>query len=219
MQFVAQEGRAYRFRAMLWAETYVDRINETLAALERAVRTDPQLRRPPLWALAWGAFLSDPSVVVESIGNVQYGNPRPSVASTAGFNGPLTQRQEGAELRSVTLDVSLRHYEPFVMEAISPSDPVRNTFYHRVRHGETYEHLGARYYGDALKGELLRRRNPGREELEAGDIVMIPKPERFRGIVPTPASIPLARTADASRMRAELFESRGGTRVVHGGVA
>ncbi len=216
LQFVAREADTYRFTAMFFAESAANTIHGVVAALLDTVKRDPQLNRPPLWSLTWGDFLVDDSVVVESVGGLEYGDPRPD----AGLNvrdriGPDRPGTGGGGLRSVTAQIQLRHYEPFGVEVVSPTDQEHDTFYHRVRTGDTWEGLAAKHYGDARKGEFLRRRNPGKEFLTVGDTVAILRPERFRGLVPTPYSIPLMRTAAAATMRAGHFERLGRPRVKH----
>jgi len=219
LQYVTQESETYSFRALLFAERTTDTISDKVEALIAAVRANATLKRPPLWTFSWGDFIIDTSVIIESVGGIEYGEPRANDTITGviadRLYGALLGTGPGQQLRTVQFRMRLKHYEPFGIEIPSLADLDRDTFHHIVRTGDTWEELARLHYKEALKGDLLRRRNPSKEFLVGGQTVDVLKPSRFRGLTPTPYSIPLVRTTAASTMRRELFEDRRKSRVSH----
>ncbi len=243
LQYAGQDSQTYNFQMVLFAETGLDDISHTIVALKAAVQQDDKLKRPPIWKLTWGNFLVDDSVVIDrvsidygrvrtepDIGDVviaatgivsggfgQLGGLATGktswdqVEARAQTHGGLSMSP--SQLRSATVDVQLRHYQPFDVK-LSTEKP-GNTFYHNAREGDTYELLGRLYFGNPLKGEFLRRMNPDKPWLEPGDEVYIPKPEYFRGYTPSPLSIPLRRTSYGLKARAEIANLRANPLVVH----
>ena len=243
LQYAGQESGTYRFTAMFYAETEANEILSQIKALKKAAERDSSLNRPPIWQFVWGDFLADDSVIVESVGEIEYYATRPGSSNFIGvpanvgmaldakkildsdnfIQGTYKTGQalswhkstargdiptEGLQLRAARMSVVLRHYEPFVVEVTDPNARTTNTFYHIVQEGDTWEHLARKYYGDPLKGDLLRRLNPAQLFLEVGQTAVILKPERFRGLAPSPGAIPLARTVAGNRYRASVFDAR-----------
>lgn len=115
---------------------------------------------------------------------------------------------QGLQLRAASVNVTLRHYEPFVVEVTDPNAPAKSGFFHSVKDGDTYEGVAKTHYGDPGKGDLLRRQNPGQLNLIAGQTVVIPHADTMRGMTPTPSSIPLQRSTEGNAFRAAAFEQR-----------
>lgn len=241
MQYVGRGPETYEFSAMFFAETYADSIQAQVDTLVDMTKVDTKLRRPPLWRLEWGDITFESPLVLESVGGIKYSDVRTndnagqqvaqavggfaaglsrSPASIAGalvsINGARSAASAGKTLRAVTVNIILRLYHPFDIQISGPGDPNPDTFYHYVREGETYEHIAAIHYGDALKGEFLRQRNPKSVEVSAGDVVIVSRPEKFQGLTPIPRSIPLRRVRNASLLRRQRFEQRRDPIVMYG---
>jgi len=209
-QFASGELETIEFTARLFAETILDNIAPRLDALIGAVKPSPKLGRPPIWQFVWGGFL-DEIVIVESIGGINYDDTRSEIGG--GLPGPISRRLPGygaRGLRSVTLRVVLRKFDNYTPAIITtPSQAKRDTYFHTIKSGETWETLAHKFYGDAVKGELLRRLNPSMPFLEVGSIVVLVRPQRFRGAVVLPNSIPLRRTPAGIANRHRMFQARG----------
>lgn len=200
IQFAGKRSERIRFRTRFWAETGIESIDANVKALEEATEPDDVHGRPPVWVFTWGDFLQVP-VVIETIGGQRVESVRGGL--------PLVG---GAGLRSMSFNIVLRKYVPFDIVETDPGARPADTFHHRVRSGDTWEWIARTRYRAPLKGVLLRRRNPDKPLLTVGEIVDVPRPERLRGVVVTPDSIPLKRVAAAIEARAEVFTARGGSK-------
>lgn len=108
--------------------------------------------------------------------------------------------------------------EPLTLETTDTA--IRETVYVVPRDGETFEHLGARLYGDPRRGDLIRRENPeqaiawefARDLPEEPVRVLEPEHPRARQAV-SPASLPLGALGRGEGMEARLLalaRARGG---------
>jgi hypothetical protein len=188
-QFTKGNADVWQFDTMLFAKHKKESITSLKNAILDAVARDDELGRPPLYEFTWGE-LSD-IVVLTDVGGARYTSMRPD-----------------GTLRSATFTLSLRHYEKFDLELTDPNARQHDTFYRQVKQGDTWESLAKLRYGDALLGDLLRRRNPGAPFLRVGATVKLLDPERFRDALVTPASLPLARTREGIDARRDLFAKR-----------
>lgn len=195
LQFTHGMQKVLSFEARLFAETNVDTIQPLIEKLEASVTRDPKLGRPPIWIFVWGSVF-DIQCVVESIGGVRYDNIRPD-----------------GTFRGATCSMTLRRYEPFDLEVTDPDARPKDTFYRVVREGDLWEHLAARQYGDALKGELLRRLNPSQPTPVVGKTVLMPDADKFYDVIINPEAAPLARTEDGIALRRTMFAQRAKARV------
>lgn len=119
----------------------------------------------------------------------------------------------GAKLRSASVRIRLKIYRAAKTRVPRlPSDKPQDTFFHACSAGDTWEKIAAKFYGDPRKGTLLRRHNPESPFLTAGQVVVLPRPERLRGISIVPTSVPLARTPDNEALRKYWFTKLGKNR-------
>lgn len=90
---------------------------------------------------------------------------------------------EGEEdLRLVDLDFTMRKYRPFSQIQIDPKRPNKESYYLATSAAEAnYEAIARRYYGAALKGDRLRKRNPGMPmQPTVGKFISIPAKDIIR---------------------------------------
>jgi len=115
-----------------------------LAALEQLVdEYHRETNRPPLVAFFWGvAFPDGIPCMVESLGGVTYDEIRPD-----------------GTLRGITLSMTLKKWSAYIFEQ-APLPGLEQTPVHIAKHGETYEMIAKRHYGDPMIGVLLRQLNP-----------------------------------------------------------
>jgi hypothetical protein len=189
LQFTKGNNDQWQFDTLLFARHAKESITSLKNALLDACTKDDELGRPALYEFTWGE-LHD-IVVLTDVGGARYTSMRPD-----------------GSLRSATFSLSFRHYEKFDLALTDPNARQHDTFYRTVKQGDTWESLAKMRYGDALLGDLLRRLNPGAPFLKAGTTAKLLDPERFQDAVVTPASIPLARSADGINMRRDLFAKR-----------
>jgi hypothetical protein len=195
LQYSHGEQNQFSFEARLWAANSDVNIEEQLEALKRATRRDEDLKRPPIWQFTWGTFI-DETVVVQSVGNIRYDAIRPD-----------------GSLRGVTLAITLLVYRTIDVELVAEDRPT-DTFYVVTKSGDQWENIAQREYGDAMMGDLLRRRNPALPfpGQNPGKIVKLPKSETLRNEPVEPDSPPLRRTKEGLSLRASLYEARSKSR-------
>lgn len=139
------------------------------------------------------------SCVIESLSGIRYGRPTALGA-----------------VKDVSLTVNLLQYEPYYLVDVSAGE----TRYHRAKVREYYEILTYREYGNALIGDVIRKRHPSKPNLKVADIVKLPSIEVIRKDIVEPKS-DILKTAygrkDTAqrRLRLEVFDRTDITRVSH----
>jgi hypothetical protein len=145
VQFIHAGTRSIRFRSAFYSLNMLDDLTARLDALEALGKVDQTLGRPPRVAFTWGGLH------LEGFAHAE----RRIVGWWA-----LTGWAKGVEF-TITVTEAL----PLDVSA-GGSSGTGETQYLTLARGETFETLGARYLGSALKGELIRRENP---RLAAGE--------------------------------------------------
>ena len=143
IQWVGGQIRTFTFQARLFSLHRDDYTAEQkLQQLEFLMEPTLTLKRPPLVNFYWGnAIPSGFPCFIESLGGVTYDEIR-----------------QDQSLRGVTLNISLKKFTQFRVEQVAAPQTERTPI-HVVKHGETYEMIAKRRYGDPLVGVLLRQRN------------------------------------------------------------
>lgn len=145
IQWVGGQLRTLSLSVRLFSEHKEDHTAAVkLAKLEKLVdEYHRETNRPPIVAFFWGvAFPDGISCMVESLGGVSYDEIRPD-----------------GTLRGVTLSMTLKKHSRYIFEqAALPG--LEQTPVHIAKHGETYEMIAKRHYGDPMIGVLLRQLNP-----------------------------------------------------------
>lgn len=195
IQFTNGELEEISFSAQWYSRHKNEDIQPYMDAMAAACRRDPNLGRPPIWAFLWGIPLAD-QVVVKSIAPINIESMKPD-----------------GSLRHISFSLTLLRYEQYDIQLTDPNERPHDTFYIVVQTGDTWESLAARQYGDALKGDLLRRLNPARPFLVVGERVKLLDADRFDDVIVTPDSPPLQRTAEGIRVLQNLYVSRSASKV------
>jgi len=99
--------------------------------------------RPPVVAFFWGIAIPDGMpCMVESLGGVTFDDIR-----------------DDGSIRGVTMNMTLKRHKQYIYEQTTLPQ-TSQTPAHVSKHGETYEMIAHRRYGDPLLGVLLRQKNP-----------------------------------------------------------
>lgn len=199
LQFLHGNADSITFTARLYGATVIDSITEELNTLKRWIRRNSLTKRPPVivfWAGAADIYLE---CVIENVANIRH--------DRLTFFG---------NLRGATIDISLRQYVPFDLKGTAEHE----TRYHHAKTGDYFELLAFREYGEPLFGDLLRRRHPGMDVPEAGDIVKLPSVGVLRKTQVAPHSHVfldsyLDRDTATKRLRVEMFARRSSSYVSH----
>lgn len=157
IQWLGGTGEAISFDALLFAQNSFRKIGKQLTALEKLVKKDPALGRPPVCRFTYGKEMSL-LVIVESLGGIRYADSRPLQGT----------------FRSAMLTISLRKYVPY-KPVVSATDEVpTETYYRPARINDTYETIAKQFYGSPVKGINLRARFPNLDVvIQTGAIVRV----------------------------------------------
>lgn len=178
-------------------------VGDLVEVIRNLPRANPDLGRPEVWIFAIGEQFTQ-RVIVKSVGGIRYDRFRPMKPLGAG----------GGEIRGVLCSFELWRYEPY---SVSTLTGAAESLVTPTKEGETYEHVAGRVHGDPLLGESLRRRNPDRRTLVAGDLVHVPEARILRreSLPLTPQSLFL-RTGEAQRaLLVDAIDIHGGTTPSH----
>lgn len=144
IQWVGGKLDTYTFQARLFSAHRDDQTAaDKLTQIEYLMEAESTLGRPPIVSFFWGVAIPDGfPCMVDSIGGITYDEIR----------------SDGTP-RGVTLSITLKHRTRFRFEQVVTAQTER-TPTHIAIHGETYEMIAEREYGDPMLGVLLRQMNP-----------------------------------------------------------
>lgn len=201
-QWIHGTAENWNFTTRLRQLDSTDDIRTKIKWLLDSVRKDTSLGRPPLYVWTWGTI--ELTCYITNLGGIEY---QMSPANQAGTVLP----------REVKFDISLRKYVQFDLKGTDPNSPfalgLTDTLYVNAKVGQTYETLAATRYNNPDWGDLVRRRNPDKPFLQAGNVIALPRPERFYDADLEPESAPLLRTEEGLNARQALFELRSLSKV------
>jgi hypothetical protein len=148
-----------------------------------------------------GSFAFFINCTVQSLGGIKY--DRPTI-----FGG----------LRGFEAQITLREYVPYSLEDGQQS-PLESR-YHRAKSGDYYEALTQREYGNPQLGDIIRKRNPTKPNLQVGDVVKLPDISAIRKDKVEQKSIALQtgfgkKTTPQKDLRIYMFDARNRKKVSH----
>jgi hypothetical protein len=191
------------FSTVLFAEDSSVNIQAKLDAFEALAVKDERWGRPPICVFTYGKVISE-MVMVESAPYTVM------PIRTGGGDDDLTARE-------VRIDFSLVRYVPFSQVQIDPNKPSKESYYLVVRQVEaSYEAIAARYYGDPLRGDRLRKRNPDMPlQPTVGEKISVPSRSIILSeeVEPSFHALSLTDESVADRYR-EILDERSTLKVV-----
>ena len=113
VQWLGGSTETVAFEATLYAETFLDRIEDKVEELLALAHRDEALGRPPIVQFVYGALTF--RALVQELGGIKYGDLRP--------NGTY---------RRVDFAITLVRYEPLDLVATDPTAPEPSTRFHVV---------------------------------------------------------------------------------------
>jgi hypothetical protein len=220
-QWVGGEGETVSFTARIFrADPEHRSIRKDIEALKKATRKDPKLFRAPLFRFTWGAEIAF-DCFVASVGGIRYDE----VASDGRLKGAqfsvVLRRVENipksglSKLNDPTgLSRGLKVLNDQIGEGVDSFIDVFGGSLHKkgktvkAKEGDTFESIAATEYGDALVGDILRRAQPDKANLQPGDeVVLVDDTEIFQ-IKVTPQAVSLEDTETSRTVRELKFEAR-----------
>lgn len=142
LQWLGSQTESFTFSTELHAEDANDDIQPKADQLRALSQKDDRLGRIPVCLFHYGLSITE-YVLVESAlptyrGTLRNGNPR-----------------------HILFNVTLKKYTPFYLVSTDPTRPVKESYHPVASAAEaSYEAIAARFYGDPLLGDRLRKRHP-----------------------------------------------------------
>jgi hypothetical protein len=191
IQFLSGDAIKTSFKAKLHGRDFLftKKMKDDLKMLKSWTKIDNVLQRPPVISFWIGnEIASQASCVITSLSGVKYGTP-----TILG------------DLRMVELTINLMQYKAFSLEGVDGGE----TRYHRTTDTDYYEMLCYREYRNPMLGEVIRKRNPDKQNIKRADIIKLPSVEKVRKetIEPKSHSLKTAFGKKESVQRTNRIES------------
>jgi hypothetical protein len=173
IQFLSGEAKEVSFQIKLHGRDFLftKKMNDDLKMLKSWTKINSKFSRPPVLSFWIGDQIAETAqCVVTSLSGIRYGKP-----SILG------------QLREVELTMNLMEYSAYSLEGIDGGE----TRYHRSGDTDYYEMLCQREYNNPMIGDVIRKRNPDKQNILRADIIKLPSIEVVRKDVTEPKSIPL----------------------------
>ncbi len=200
VQFLSGASDKISFAARFFArDMFFSGVQDSLDQLEAWAKPDETLRRPHILSFWVGdGHLGMSSCYIESLGESYQ---QPNVLGA---------------IRDVTITINLVEYTDFNLEGIALGE----TLYYRAKERDYYELLAQSQYGNALLGDVIRKRHPDKKNIGVADIIKLPSIEIIRKESVTPKSLQLQtaygrRETDQRALRLKMFERRQRTHYSH----
>lgn len=181
LQYVGGLEDSFEFVGVVYARDNTDTQGAVeVMTLERWALKQQNLQRPPLLAFEIGdGHIGYDRCVIDGDVSITYGR----------------MRADGSFM-SAQVALRLLRFDPFTLNGVVANANTESgrpeSRYATAQAGDYYELLCAREYGDPLLGDAVRKRNPGKPDLLAGDRVKLPSLAAIRDSVLAPTSLPLA---------------------------
>ncbi len=221
-QWVGGEGDTSTFKARIFRPDPLDTgsVRKDVEALKKATKKDPKLFRAPLFRFQWGEEIQFDCFVV-TVGGVKYDE----ITDTGLIKGAEFQlvlrrienipQQGFSKLSDITgLSKGLKAVSTFLGDSPSLLISIFGASLHRkgktitTKEGDTFESIAQLEYGDPLVGDILRRAQPEKANLQPGDeVILVDNTEIFQ-IEVTPQSVALRNNETARTVREAKFGER-----------
>ncbi len=200
-QFLNRRTTTYSFQARLYDESVFSTGDSQtiLTLLESWTIPDPKTGRPPILTFWVGSDNQTNDVYIESLSGITFG--RPTLLG---------------EIRDIALTINLRVYTTFKLTDKGTFE----TRYHRAKVRDYYELLCWDEYGNALLGDIIRKRHPTKPNIQIADVIKLPSIEAIRTETVTQTSIALKtaygkRDTPQKRLRLAMLDARDTPYVSH----
>jgi hypothetical protein len=192
-QYLNGSADQVSFQGQFFAETMVDfnQVEKKTQMLIDMARRDPDLGRPPIVTFWVGNSFLEQQSTIDSL-NLGFG--RPAITG---------------DLKDLVFSITLSRYDEYSLK----DNEIFETRYHRTRAGEYFELMAQREYGNALIGDVIRKRHPTKPNPGPGEVIKLPSIEAIRADRVQPSSAALDTAYDRKdtaqrRNRIDLFRKR-----------
>ena len=201
LQYLNSKADTLSLQANFYARDFTKTagVADLLEKLISWAKRDPDLRRPPIVVFWIGDGHLEQRSVIDSITGITYGEPTLLGA-----------------IREVTFTINFIQFTDFSLDDVE----LFETRFHRSLERDYYEWWTQREYKIPLLGDVIRRRNPDKPNIQPGNIIALPTLEAIRTERIEPRSIPLVtaygRKETAQRaLRLDIFKRRNRTAISH----
>lgn len=221
-QFLNNSGEVVTFTSRFYATDSFKNIKQQIETLRSFKKRDPDLKRPPKFLFTYGTEIQFTCFVRKV--DFSYDELR-SDGSIRGVIATITlqkleQTLQGTEAAATSLAAQIKFAAGIVAGAAGIFAQVKSKVnipggslhtidrVREVKQGDTFERIAQQEYGDAILGDVLRRTQPAKADLKAGDTVILVDPQEINTIDVTPQSTPLKATQENNNLREEFLTLR-----------
>jgi len=162
IQFLSGDAIKTSFKVKLHGRDlfFTKKMKDDLAMLKSWTKIDSKYKRPPVLSFWIGnEIASMASCVITGLHGIKYGEP-----TVLG------------DLREVELTVNLMEYQAYSIEGEAQGE----TLYYRTKDSDYYEMMCQKEYGNPMLGDVIRKRNPDKQNVKRADIIKLPSIEIIR---------------------------------------
>lgn len=204
-------------------------VRDQIEKLKKLSRKNNVIGRPERFLFTYGTELEF-EVFIKSVGNITYDDIRSDgTIRGASFEVQMTKVRADNELdrAGISLSSAIKLTGGIVTGVIGNgfsniTSPFRASLINipgaslhtidkvlRAKQGDTYEKIAAREYGNPLLGDVLRRAQPDKADLNEGDEFVTIKRQEIVQIEVTPQSIPFKDLSENKQLLRQFLELRG----------
>lgn len=213
-QWIRGEGETITFTSRLWASNSFLNIRQQVATFKSLIRRDPFLKRPPIIRFEVGRDLAFRCMVIGI--RFRYDEIRSDGSLRGAIVDISLQKLSEFELEDdsgPTIASQIKAAAGIIGSAVGLVSGVRSLInvpggsLHTIGkipvaiQSETFESIAQKEYGDALRGDILRRVQPEKAILVPGDKVILIDRDEITQIVVTQQSVSLKNTARNLELR------------------
>ena len=173
-QFLGGNSDKLTFQARVYQSHAFDNVEEKFQRLIAWVLRDPDRFRPPIVLFSVGdaspVYFDNALAVIEGISDITYDSPTVTGA-----------------VRGITFTINLKEYTEYSLENV----PAPESRFARAKAGEYMELITQHEYSNPLLGDVIRKRHPDLQIVQAADIVKLPSLEAIKNSIVEPKSIAL----------------------------
>jgi len=221
-QYLNNDGETVTFQSRFYATDSFKNVKQQIELLRSFKKRDPDLKRPPKFLFTYGSETQFTCFVL----NVDFsydelrsdGSIRGVIASVT--LQKLEQTLQGSEAAATSIAAKIKAAAGIVAGAAGIVAQVKKRInipggsLHTIdrtkfiKSGDTFEGVAQQEYGNALLGDVLRRVQPGKANLKAGDNIILVEPTEINTIEITPQAIALKDTQVNAELREEFLGLR-----------
>lgn len=225
-QWLSGEAEAFTFNTKIWARDSFTSVKPTIELLKSMARRNKELKRSPVFLFTAGTEIGFTCFVrgvkfdydeLKADGSIQGAvvaitlQKIDETVVEAAATSLAAQIKQAAGIVSAAAGVAsivgrVRQIAGFSVHTIGRTVVVKS--------GDTFEAIAQREYGNALLGDILRRAQPEKFDLQIGDKIFLIEGSEARQIPVTPQAIALKETIENKALNDEFFELRNRTTTI-----